>query len=174
MECTLRAWKPEDKEKLAELLNNRNILKNLRDGIPFPYTAEDAEHFIRSMLSADKTQTFAFAITANGETVGSIGAFRGNNIHAYTAELGYYIGERFWGKGIATCAVRQICDYIFKNTDIIRIFAEPFARNAASCRVLEKAGFQYEGTLRNNAVKNGSVLDMKLYAILKKDSAVPC
>ncbi|MBS6464228.1 MAG: GNAT family N-acetyltransferase [Firmicutes bacterium] len=173
MECTLRAWKPEDKEKLAELLNNQNILNNLRDGIPFPYTAEDAEHFIRSMLSADKTQTFAFAITANGETVGSIGAFRGNNIHACTAELGYYIGERFWGKGIATCAVKQICDYIFKNTDIIRIFAEPFARNAASCRVLEKAGFQYEGTLRNNAVKNGSVLDMKLYAILKEDSAVP-
>lgn len=169
----MRAWKPEDKEKLAELLNNRNILNNLRDGIPFPYTAEDAEHFIRSMLSADKTQTFAFAITANGETVGSIGAFRGNNIHACTAELGYYIGERFWGKGIATCAVRQICDYIFKNTDIIRIFAEPFARNAASCRVLEKAGFLYEGTLRNNAVKNGSVLDMKLYAILKEDSAVP-
>ena len=164
----MRAWKPEDKEQLAELLNNR------RDGTPFPYTAEDAEHFIRSMLSADKTQTFAFAITANGETVGSIGAFRGNNIHACTAELGYYIGERFWGKGIATCAVKQICDYIFKNTDIIRIFAEPFARNAASCRVLEKAGFQYEGTLRNNAVKNGSVLDMKLYAILKKDSAVPC
>ena len=125
------------------------------------------------MLSADKTQTFAFAITANGETVGSIGAFRGNNIHACTAELGYYIGERFWGKGIATCAVKQICDYIFKNTDIIRIFAEPFARNAASCRVLEKAGFQYEGTLRNNAVKNGSVLDMKLYAIVKEDSAVP-
>lgn len=169
----MRAWKPEDKEKLAELLNNQNILNNLRDGIPFPYTAEDAEHFIRSMLSADKTQTFAFAITANGETVGSIGAFRGNNIHACTAELGYYIGERFWGKGIATCAVKQICDYIFKNTDIIRIFAEPFARNAASCRVLEKAGFQYEGTLRNNAVKNGSVLDMKLYAILKEDSAVP-
>lgn len=169
----MRAWKPEDKEKLAELLNNQNILNNLRDGIPFPYTAEDAEHFIRSMLSADKTQTFAFAITANGETVGSIGAFRGNNIHACTAELGYYIGERFWGKGIATCAVKQICDYMFKNTDIIRIFAEPFARNAASCRVLEKAGFQYEGTLRNNAVKNGSVLDMKLYAILKEDSAVP-
>lgn len=91
-----------------------------------------------------------------------------------TFEAFYYIGERFWGKGIATCAVKQICDYIFKNTDIIRIFAEPFARNAASCRVLEKAGFQYEGTLRNNAVKNGSVLDMKLYAILKKDSAVPC
>lgn len=169
----MRAWKPEDKEQLAELLNNRNILNNLRDGIPFPYTAEDAEHFIRSMLSADKTQTFAFAITANGETVGSIGAFRGNNIHACTAELGYYIGERFWGKGIATCAVKQICDYIFKNTDIIRILQNPSPATPHPPRA-GKSGFQYEGTLRNNAVKNGSVLDMKLYAILKKDSAVPC
>ncbi|MEG0367580.1 MAG: GNAT family protein, partial [Coprobacillus sp.] len=94
---------------------------------------------------------------------------RCTNIHSRTAELGYFIGEEYWNQGYTTCAVKQICEYIFENTDIIRIFAEPFAYNIASCRVLEKAGFQYEGTLRKNAIKNGRILDMKLYAILKDD-----
>ena len=96
--------------------------------------------------------------------VGSIGVFRQENIHFRTAELGYYIGEPYWGRGFATSAVKQVCQYVFDHSDILRIFAEPFAYNAASCRVLEKAGFQFEGTLRSNAVKNGEVLDMKLYA----------
>ena len=81
-----------------------------------------------------------------------------------TAELGYYIAEEYWGNGIMTEAARQICEYVFSESDIIRIYAEPFAYNIASCRVLEKAGFQYEGTLRSNAVKNGKVLDMKMYS----------
>lgn len=81
--------------------------------------------------------------------------------------MGYYISESYWGKGIMTEVVKKTCKYVFDNSDIIRIYAEPFAYNAASCRVLEKAGFQYEGTLRNNAIKNGKVIDMKLYALLK-------
>ena len=72
--------------------------------------------------------------------------------------MGYYVSEYYWGNGIGTSAVKQTCNYVFENTDIIRIFAEPFAHNAASCRILEKSGFEYEGTLRNNAVKNGVVL----------------
>lgn len=95
--------------------------------------------------------------------------FRQGNIHRQTAELGYYIAEEYWGKGIMTEAVKQVCDYVFQKSDIIRIYGEPFAYNTASLRVLEKAGFQYEGTLRNNAVKNGKVLDMKMYAILKEE-----
>ena len=82
--------------------------------------------------------------------------------------MGYYIGEPYWGKGMGTSAVQQVCRYIFEHTDIIRIFAEPFAQNTASCRVLEKAGFQLEGILYSNAVKNGKVLDMKMYALLRK------
>lgn len=167
MECVIRRWKIEDKNDLAELLNNKNILNNLRDGIPYPYTVKDAEGFISSTLKADKTKTFAFAITAEDKLIGSIGVFRCENIHFQTAELGYYLGEKYWGRGYATSAVKQACKYIFDNTDIIRIFAEPFAYNTASCRVLEKAGFQFEGTLRSNAVKNGRVLDMKMYALLK-------
>jgi len=85
-----------------------------------------------------------------------------------TAEVGYYIAEPYWGQGIGTSAVKQLCEYVFQNTDIIRLFAEPFAHNAASCRILEKCGFELEGTLRKNAVKNGVVVDMKMYSILKE------
>ena len=168
MDCKIRAWRTEDREALASLLNNRNIQNNLRDGLPYPYTVSDAEEYIAAMRAADQTKTFAFAIEAEDALVGSIGVFRGGNIHFRTAEMGYYIGEPYWGRGLGTSAVRQACRYIFEHTDIIRIFAEPFANNAASCRVLEKAGFQLEGVLRGSAVKNGRILDMKLYALVKE------
>ena len=87
----------------------------------------------------------------------------------YQKGLGYYIAEEYWGKGIMTEAIKQICQHVFQKSDIIRIYAEPFAYNIASCRALEKAGFQYEGTLRNNAVKNGKVIDMKMYSILNTE-----
>lgn len=168
MECILREWRMEDAVDLAEMLNNKKILNNLRDGLPYPYKKSDAEEYIRSMLSADKSKTYAFAVTVNDKTVGSIGIFRCDNIHYRTAEMGYYISELYWGKGLGTSAVKQTCKYIFEQTDIIRIFAEPFAYNTTSCRVLEKAGFQFEGILRNNAVKNGKVLDMKMYSLIRE------
>ncbi len=167
MNCIIRQWRAEDAKSLSELLNNKKILDNLRDGLPFPYTEDDALEYINAMLNADKNSVFAFAIEFEGEVAGSIGVFRQSNIHSKTAELGYYIGEKFWNRGIATFSVKKVCDFVFKNTDIIRIYAEPFARNAASCRVLEKAGFQREGTLRSNAVKNAVVEDMKMYAKIK-------
>ena len=167
MEIVLREWRPEDKADLAENLNNRNILNNLRDGLPYPYTEKDAEDYIHAMLSSDRENTFAFAITLDDRVIGSIGVFRCGNIHCRTAEMGYYIGEKYWGKGYMTSAVRQMCRFIFDQTDIIRIFAEPFAKNTASCRVLEKSGFTCEGILRSNAFKNEEVLDMKMYALIK-------
>lgn len=136
-------------------------------GVPYPYTKSDAEEYIVSMREADKTKTFAFAITVEDKVVGSRGVFRCENIHFRTAEIGYYTGEPYWGNGLVTSAVKQVCNYVFQNTDIIRIFAEPFAYNTASCRVLEKAGFQFEGLLRKNAVKNGKVLDMRMYSLVK-------
>ena len=168
MRIRIIEWKIEDKSDLAENLNNTKILNNLRDGLPYPYTEKDAEEFIRAMLSSDKDKTFAFAITLDDKVIGSIGVFRCDNIHYRTAEMGYYIGEPYWGHGYMTEAVRQICEYVFENTDIIRIFAEPFAYNTASCRVLEKAGFTFEGTLRSNAFKNGNIVDMKMYARVKR------
>lgn len=163
----IRPWKLSDAKDLAAALSNKHVQDNLRDGLPYPYMEQDGVDFITAMLSANEDDTFAFAVTADGKAIGSIGAFRQGNIHRQTAELGYYIAQPYWGKGIMTEAVKQICAYIFERSDIIRIYAEPFAYNTASCRVLEKAGFQYEGTLRSNAVKNGKVIDMRIYSRLK-------
>ena len=169
MTCKIRKWKLSDAKDLASALSNTKIQDNLRDGLPYPYTEQDGVDYISAMLSADENETFAFAITIDGKAIGSIGVFRQGNIHRHTAELGYCIAEEYWGKGIMTEAVKQICKYVFEKSDIIRIYAEPFAYNTASCRVLEKAGFQYEGTLRNNAIKNGKVIDMKMYSLLKTE-----
>ena len=169
MNCKIRKWKLTDAKNIAVALSNKKIQDNLRDGLPYPYTEQDGIDFISSMLSANEDETFAFAITLDDKAIGSIAVFRQQNIHRQTAEMGYYIAEEYWGKGIMTDAVKQICEYVFKNSDILRIYAEPFAYNTGSCRVLEKAGFQYEGTLRNNAVKNGKVIDMKMYSLLREE-----
>ena len=169
MKCSIRKWELSDAKDLAAALSNKKVQDNLRDGLPYPYTEQDGKEFISAMLSADENETFAFAIMVDDKVVGSIGIFRQGNIHSQTAELGYYIAEEYWGKGIMTEAVKQICAYVFAKSDIIRIYAEPFAYNIASCRVLEKVGFQYEGTLRSNAVKNGKVIDMKMYSLLRTE-----
>lgn len=168
MKTTLRKWKMTDAEPLSEMLNNPKILANLRDGLPYPYTIDDAKGYIKAMLDADQDQIFAYAVTDGNRVIGSMGVFRKENIHFRTAELGYYIAESDWGQGHGTRAVKQICELIFETTDIIRIFAEPFVRNLGSCRILEKAGFQVEGILRKNAVKNGQIEDMKLYALIRE------
>ncbi len=168
MKCEIRKWKLSDAERLASVLSNKNIQDNLRDGLPYPYTERDGAEFISAMLSADENETFAFAVTADNIVIGSVGVFRQGNIHRRTAELGYYIGEEYWGRGFCTDAVKQVCRYVFENSDIIRIYAEPFAYNTASCRVLEKSGFVFEGNLRSNAFKNGKILDMKLYSLIKE------
>ena len=169
MKCRIRKWELSDAKDLAAALSNKKVQDNLCDGLPYPYTEQDGKEFISAMLSADENETFAFAITVDNMVIGSISIFRQGNIHRQTAELGYYIAEEYWSKGIMTEAVKQICEYVFAKSDIIRIYAEPFAYNIASCRVLEKVGFQYEGTLRSNAVKNGKVIDMEMYSLLKAE-----
>ena len=170
MLCKIREWRLSDAVDLAVALSNKKVQDNLRDGLPFPYTEKDGLDYITAMLSADKNDTFAFAVTVDDKVIGSIGVFRQGNIHRLTAELGYYISEEYWGNGIMTEAVKQICEYVFRNSDIIRIYAEPFSYNTASCRVLEKAGFQFEGLLRHNAIKNNKVIDMKMYALIKEQA----
>lgn len=168
MNCEIRKWRLSDAGDLAAALSNPKVLNNLRDGLPYPYTERDAEAYIRAMLSADENSSFAFAVTLDDRCIGSIGAFRQGNIHGRTAELGYYLAEEYWGRGLMTQAIRQLCQWAFTNTDILRIYAEPFSHNTGSCRALEKAGFQYEGLMKNNAVKNGKLLDMKLYALTRE------
>ena len=173
MDCVLRKWRLSDAEALATVLNNKNILNNLRDGLPFPYTKQDASDYITAMLSASQDSTFAYAITVDGHVVGSIGAFRQGNIRRQTAELGYYLAEEYWGKGIMTKAICQLCTIIFQTTDILRIYAEPFSYNTGSRRALEKASFTCEGTMKCNAVKNGKVVDMTLYSLTRSIERYP-
>lgn len=173
MSCALRKWRLSDAKELAAALNNENILNNLRDGLPFPYTEQDARDYIIAMLSADENDTFAYAITIDDRAIGSIGAFRQGNIHRQTAELGYYLAEEYWGRGIMTDAIRQLCSLIFETTDILRIYAEPFSYNTGSRRTLEKAGFTCEGTMKSNAVKNGKAVDMTLYSLTRSLEPYP-
>ena len=173
MEFGLRKWRLPDAKELAAALNNRHILNNLRDGLPFPYTEQDARDYIIAMLSANENDTFAYAITMEDRPIGSIGAFRQGNIHRQTAELGYYLAEEYWGQGIMSAAIRQLCDSVFQTTDILRIYAEPFSYNAGSRRALEKAGFTLEGTMKCNAVKNGKMVDMTLYSLTRSMEPYP-
>ena len=118
MNCKIRKWKLTDAKDIAAALSNKKIQDNLRDGLPYPYSEQDGIDFISSMLSANEDETFAFAITLDDKVIGSIGVFRQKNIHRQTAEMGYYIAEEYWGKGIMTDAVKQICEYVFKNSDM--------------------------------------------------------
>ena len=137
MNIGIRKWRLSDAKDLAKTLSNRNVMNNLRDGLPYPYTKQDAVDYITAMMEADENETFAYAVTVDDKAVGSIGAFRQGNIHSCTAELGYYLGEQYWGQGIMTEAIRQICQKVFADSDIIRIYAEPFSYNVGSCRALE-------------------------------------
>jgi len=169
----LRSWEKGDAPELVMAINNNRVLDNLRDGIPYPYTEKDAAEFISATLNAEEELQYVYAITYDGKVIGSIGIFRRDNIHRLTAELGYYLAEPYWNKGIMTEAIRQIAAFAFSNTDIVRIFAQPFAENQASCRVLEKVGFELEGVMRHNAIKNGQLADMKLYALIKRTGIKP-
>lgn len=164
MKCRLEKLDNKFAEALAAAIGDKRVQDNLRDGLPYPYTADNAREFITYVQGSGE---YVFAITVEEEFVGCISAAPQQNIHRFTAEIGYYIAPKFWGNGLCTQAVKLLTEYIFSNTDIMRLYAEPFARNKASCRVLEKAGFVCEGTLRKNAVKNGVAEDMIMYSIVK-------
>ena len=173
MACVIRRWRVSDQERLAEMLSNPKVLDNLRDGLPYPYTPENARDFIREVCAASPGSLYAFAITVQGRVVGSLTIYRQQNVHARSGELGYYIAQECWGQGLATSAIGQACRLVFAQSDLLRIFAQPFGYNTASCRALEKAGFTHEGTLRQHAVKNNRVLDVELYALLREDCPRP-
>ncbi len=169
MTVTLRELVSGDAAALAAALDNKKVQDNLRDGLPFPYTEKDGAEYIGAVLAAQEGSQFVRGVCVDGTLIGNIGVFRKDNVHRLTAELGYYIGEAYWGRGVMSEAVRQMCAFVFENSDIVRIFADPYSHNKASCRVLEKAGFTHEGTLRQNAIKNGEIIDMELYAIMKPE-----
>jgi ribosomal-protein-alanine N-acetyltransferase len=163
---TIRDWSPDDSVSLAKYANNPRVAANLRDGFPSPYTQSDAEAFLSNVAS--QSPRTVFAIASDEEAIGSIGLMIGRDVHRFTAELGYWLAEPFWGKGIMTSAVVAITDYGFAQFNLNRIYAEPFTPNLASARLLEKAGYSLEGTLRASVVKDGQVLDQFMYAKINK------
>ena len=169
MDFTLRPWRREDAGDLLRYANNEKIARNLRDVFPFPYILTDAQEFIESCLAADEEKQLFRAIEVDGHAVGSIALCLGSDVYRMTAELGYWLAEEYWGQGIMTEAVRQICWEGFQVWDIQRIYAEPFAHNAGSRRVLEKAGFTCEGIMRNGVYKNGRAQSYCMYALLREE-----
>jgi ribosomal-protein-alanine N-acetyltransferase len=155
----------DDAESLVKHANNRKVWLGLRDLFPHPYTTEDAHEFLQKKI-AEQSATI-FCIEIDGAAVGGIGIHRGQDVHRQTATVGYWLGEDFWGRGIMTEAVTAVTDFCFDNFRLRRISAEVFANNPASACVLEKAGFVFEGRLKNHVVKDGQVLDSLLYARTK-------
>lgn len=162
---TLRPFRESDAESIVKYANNPKIAANLTDGFPNPYGLDDAKKFL-TMAIQNEPYTI-FAIEINGEACGSIGIFVQSDIHHKSAECGYWLAEPYWGKGIIPEAIKQIVDYGFRTFDIVRIYARPFSFNNASQRVLEKAGFTLEATLKKACFKNGQFCDEMIYSIVR-------
>lgn len=162
----IRSWQAGDAPSLARHANNRKIWLQVRDRFPHPYSLDAAEAWVTIASAADpETQ---FAIEVNGEAVGGIGVFLQQDVERYSAEIGYWLGEAHWNRGIATAAVRQFTDYAFDRYNLCRLYANVFETNPGSCRVLERSGYRLEGRLHQSAVKDGRVLDGLLYAALRE------
>jgi ribosomal-protein-alanine N-acetyltransferase len=162
----VRDWAAGDAHSLARYADNRRVVRWLRDRFPYPYTRWDAEAFLIAV--GEQSVRTTFAIATDDEAIGGIGLEFGADVHRFTAELGYWLGEPFWGRGIMTDAVRCFTAWTFENLEVYRIHAMVFAGNRASARVLEKAGFVQEGRLRANVFKDGQIMDQLLYAKIRE------
>src|SRR5215469_11067950 len=161
----VRSWRRDDLRLLVQHANNAKIAANLRDQFPHPYTRRDGIDFLE--YAQTQEPECSFAIEYGGEAVGGVGFLVGRDIARMTAEMGYWLTEELWGKGIVTRVVTATSDWALENYRLTRVFAMAFAYNAASIRVLEKAGFEREGMMRRSAIKNGVVLDQILFAKVK-------
>ena len=162
--CEVRSFRPNDVESLAANANNRNVWINLRDAFPHPYTLSDAEAFVGAARD-EKPQT-RFAIAVEDRAVGAIGFVLHPDVERVSAEIGYWLGEEYWGRGIATEALVAVTAHAVAHHGLTRVFAVPFDWNPASCRVLEKAGYALEGRMRRSAVKDDTIVDQLLYAFV--------
>lgn len=167
MELILRPWRMDDLDSLVVYANNYKIARNLTDKFPYPYAEEDGKRFINYTLE-DKT-AHIFAIEIDGKACGGIGLHPRSDVECKNAELGYWLAEPFWGKGIMTKAITQIITYGFENLDINRIFARPYGSNIGSQRVLEKTGFKLEARFEKTFFKFGEYEDELIYAVRKEN-----
>jgi [ribosomal protein S5]-alanine N-acetyltransferase len=162
--CLLRPWQRGDERSLVRHANNPKIWRNVRDRFPHPYTQADADWWIETASEQAATN---FAIVVDGEAVGAIGLILKEDVYRRSAEIGYWLGEDYWGRGIVTEAVRAVTDYAFASFDICRIYAGVFEWNAASMRVLEKAGYALEARLKKAITKDGQCADEFIYALVR-------
>jgi [ribosomal protein S5]-alanine N-acetyltransferase len=165
--CEVRSFVDEDVAALALHANSVVVWRNLRDRFPHPYREVDARSYITHVRA--QTPETSFAIAVEGQAVGGIGLLVGMDVERVSAELGYWLAEPYWGRGIVTECVRAVTTLALGELGLTRVYAVPFSGNAASCRVLEKAGFQLEGRMRKSAIKEGRVMDQLLYAFVKSD-----
>lgn len=164
--CSVRSWEWRDRDAIVRHANNRNVWINLRDRFPHPYTVNDACRWLDTVVG-QKPET-NFAIDVAGEAVGGIGFTVQYDVARRSAEIGYWLGEEFWGRGIATEALIAVTDYAFSNYDVCRLFAHVFDWNRASARVLEKAGYELEGRMKKSVTKDGQTIDQLMYAIVRE------
>lgn len=162
----LRDWQmPDDIAPLVKYGNNRNIWINLTDRFPHPYEEKNAKEWLKYVTATDQEKVYAIATP--DEAIGAVGIHYRQDVDRLGAELGYWLGQPFWGQGVVTSAVRKVVEITFETTNLIRIYARVFAPNVASVRVLEKAGFELEGRLRNAVIKDDVIMDLFVYATLK-------
>jgi [ribosomal protein S5]-alanine N-acetyltransferase len=164
---TVRFWRRSDAAAVARHANNRLISCNLRDGFPFPYMLKDARRFI-DLAQSMQPQTYLCIATPQDEAIGSIGFVLQKDIERFSAEIGYWLSQEYWGRGIVSEALDAVTRYAMETHHLIRVYATPFSHNVASCRVLEKCGYVLEGCLRRSAVKDGQVVDKMMYALTRE------
>lgn len=164
--CILRPWQWSDRNALALHANNRNISINLRDVFPWPYTLEDADAFLK--IAIDQPLTRYAAIEIHGEAAGGIGLEPFTDVNRFGSEIGYWLSEKYWGKGIGTEVVQAYTEFVFGNTDLVRLEAMVFSWNRASVKVLERCGYLHEGTLKKACFKAEQWCDQLIYAKLKE------
>ena len=166
--AVVREWRADDAEQLCAQANDRRVWENLRDAFPHPYGPEDARRFLA--LAREGVPPRLFAIVADGRIAGGIGYVPHGDVERVGAEVGYWLAVSHWGRGLATAALQALTDHAFgTQPELRRLWAVPFAKNPASARVLQKAGYTLEGTLRQSAIKDGRVLDQWMYAIVRDE-----
>jgi ribosomal-protein-alanine N-acetyltransferase len=167
MKFNLREWRLNDAQNIVPLANNEKIAGNLRNAFPYPYTLDDAHLFITKSMHQNKRRQLNKAIEIEELASGSISLLTQDDISCKSGELGFWLGEPFWGKGIMSAAVEQVCEIGFGEFDMIRIYARPFAENTAARKTLEKSGFELEGIFKKSIYKNGKAMDSCMYARTK-------
>lgn len=163
----LRPWRSSDRASIVRYANNRKVWLNLKDRFPHPYRESDAEAWI-AYCSSGPGQPFDFAIDREGTAIGGIGIDPLDDVHRLTANIGYWLGEPFWGQRITTSALKVFTPYVFATFPFERLQGMVFEWNPASARVLEKCGFTLEARLRRGIVKDDRVGDGLLYARLRE------